>query len=185
MNDSPSDNVAYCGHCELHQYDKARAIGVYEAALKDSVVGLKTVPYMSGRLRSELLTAFVRNGFDSSELIVPIPLSKKRLIERGHNQAAAVGRVIASGLSIEFDGAALERSRDTPMHRAGMDRKAREITVKKAFNVIHPRIVAGRRITLIDDVFTTGTTAAVCAKELKKSGACEVSVFTIARAVQF
>jgi predicted amidophosphoribosyltransferase len=84
-----------------------------------------------------------------------------------------------------MDVAAIERAVDTPMHRVGMDEKARELTVKKAFRVAHPRVVNGKSIVLIDDVLTSGATASACARVLKKNGAARVFVFTLGRAVLF
>jgi predicted amidophosphoribosyltransferase len=63
-----------------------------------------------------------------------------------------------------------------------MDRKARAMTVKKAFEVVRPKLIEGRDTLLVDDVLTSGETASICARVLKKSGAATVSVLTIARA---
>ena len=68
------------------------------------------------------------------------------------------------------------------MHRAAMDKKAREATVKNAFEVVRPNMIRGRDILLVDDLMTSGSTASQCAKALKKSGACKVTVMTLARA---
>jgi predicted amidophosphoribosyltransferase len=64
-----------------------------------------------------------------------------------------------------------------------MDRKARDMTVRNAFDVVRPKLIAGRSIILVDDVLTSGATASYCAKALKKSGAASVKVLTLARAV--
>ena len=69
------------------------------------------------------------------------------------------------------------------MHRIAMDKKARELTVVNAFEVTRPNLIAGQRILLVDDIFTSGATASACAKVLKKNGAVEVNVFTLARAI--
>jgi ComF family protein len=185
LNDSPTPHPTFCGRCDGHEYDEARAAGVYEGAVRNAVLGLKSTPYVSSRMKRELTAAFVRTGFASADLIIPVPLSKKRFVERGHNQAAVIGRVISKNLAIKMDAAALERERDTPMHRAGMDQKARDLTVKKAFKVVHPRVVNGKNIVLVDDVFTSGATASACAQVLKKNGASRVFVFTLGRAILF
>jgi predicted amidophosphoribosyltransferase len=64
-----------------------------------------------------------------------------------------------------------------------MDRKARARTVKNAFTVVRPKLIDNRTILLVDDVFTSGETASICAKVLKQSGAATVNVLTIARAL--
>jgi predicted amidophosphoribosyltransferase len=64
-----------------------------------------------------------------------------------------------------------------------MDKKAREATVKNAFDVRAPRLITGKDILLVDDVLTSGSTASCCAEVLKKNGASSVTVVTLARAV--
>ena len=68
------------------------------------------------------------------------------------------------------------------MHRAGMDAKSRRQSLIDAFRVRHTDSIAGKRVLLIDDVFTTGATASACASELKKKGVETVYVLTVARA---
>ena len=69
------------------------------------------------------------------------------------------------------------------MHRAAMDEKARELTVKNAFEVKRANFIKNKKILLVDDVFTSGATVSACAKILKKAGARKVYVLTVARAV--
>ena len=94
-----------------------------------------------------------------------------------------IGKVISDRLGIELDEATLVRRVDTLMHRAGMDRKARGMTVKNAFAVSRPKLIEGKTVLLADDVLTSGETASSCAKILKKCGAARVDVITLARAV--
>lgn len=68
------------------------------------------------------------------------------------------------------------------MHRAGMDRKGRALTVKNAFTVVRPKLIEGRDIILVDDVLTSGATVSSCANVLKRIGAATVHVLTVARA---
>lgn len=114
---------------------------------------------------------------------MPIPLSKQRMIERGFNQAEVIARSVARNTDIPVDSHSLVRTTHTPMHRAGMDKRARELTVINAFKVVRPNLVRGSRILLVDDVFTSGSTASDCAKTLKKAGAERVKVLTLAQAV--
>jgi ComF family protein len=116
-----------------------------------------------------------------ADMIVPIPLSRTRRFERGFNQAEIIARIVGKALCLPVDAYSLSRIKHTAMHRAGMDRKARERTVEKAFEVVRPKLVAGKRILLIDDVLTSGSTASSCAKILKAAGTRSVSLFTIAR----
>lgn len=171
-----------CRRCDLHHYDKAWAGGLYEKALAASVLGLKDTPNVPGTARKLLIDAFEQLSMPAEFTIVPVPLSKQRLIERGFNQASLLARVISKHSGRPVDEYSLVRKQDTPMHRAAMDRKARDATVKNAFAVVRPSLIQGRDILLVDDVMTSGATVSYCAKALKKKGAGKVFVLTLARA---
>ncbi|MGH9821294.1 MAG: double zinc ribbon domain-containing protein [Pyrinomonadaceae bacterium] len=175
--------VAECRQCVDHAYDKAVAAGVYEHALVAVTVNLKIKPYLPERCKNILIEAVKRLDVSDDTLVIPVPLSEKRLLERGHNQAETIARNLVSrtGMSILTD--VLSRKIHTPMHRVAMDDKARQLTVNKAFEVIDNTRLLNAHVLLVDDVFTSGATVSGCAKVLKKNGASRVDVFTLARAV--
>lgn len=181
VSDQPVE--AFCHHCDDHFYDSARAVGVYENALTASVIHLKHTPHLPKVVRSLLKEAFLRSSFHEAALIVPVPLSPRRHVERGYNQAGILAQMLAKEFRIPLDEHSLIRTRHTPVHRAAMDKKAREMTVKNAFRVTRPKLITDKNILLVDDVFTSGATASQCAKALKKNGASKVNVLTLARAV--
>jgi ComF family protein len=172
----------FCRRCNADEYDSARAVGIYENALAISVLNLKKEPFLPKRLQKLLISAFENSSFQDTTRLIPVPLSKKRLVERGYNQAAIIARIISKQIKIPLDDMSLARSIHTYKHRVGMDRKARGESVKNAFEVKRPRLTAGENILLVDDVFTSGATVSNCAKVLKESGANKVYVLTIARA---
>jgi len=183
LGDDGSAFKAFCGKCNDHYYDYARAIGIYESALAASIIALKSKPFLPGRIRHAIKNSQSISNAEHFDLIIPIPLSKRRRIERGYNQAEIIAAEFGNALRIPVDSGSLARKLHTPFHRVGMDQKARELTVKNAFEVVRPKLVAGKNILLVDDVLTSGSTASYCAKALKKSGAAKVIVLTIARAV--
>ena len=183
LREAKTPVVAFCHQCADHHYDSARAIGVYHYALSASIIDLKRTPHIAAKVRELLLTAFQRSSFADSTLLVPVPLSAQRSIERGFNQAEVIARVLAKETGLPIDEFSLVRKIHTPMHRAAMDRKARDLTVRNTFEVKRPKLIADHRILLVDDVFTSGATASYCAKILKKNGARKVNVLTLARAV--
>ncbi|MEO8573838.1 MAG: double zinc ribbon domain-containing protein [Pyrinomonadaceae bacterium] len=173
---------AICRKCDDHSYDHVLSIGLYEKALAATIIELKKTPHFSGTARRLLAEALDRSILGNTDVVIPVPLSPRRLHERGFNQAAIIGREVAEHLGVAIDESTLIRKVHTPMHRAGMDKKARAITVKNAFGVVRPNLVENKRVLLVDDIFTSGETASNCAKVLKMSGASTVNVLTIARA---
>ncbi len=178
-----SADPAFCHRCDIDHFDLARAVGVYEGALYASIIDLKDKPHLAPHLRELLHTAFLNSPFLNATRIIPVPLSARREKERGFNQAAVIAGHLSRRIKIPADELSLARKVHTERHRAGMDRKARQDSVFNAFAVKRPRLVKGENILLVDDIFTTGATVSNCAKALKKAGAVEVNVLTIARVV--
>ena len=176
-----SNFQTFCRRCDGHFYDSASSVGIYEHALTASVLHLKREPFVARNLRKLFLSRFQNSDFRDAGLIVPVPLSKKRFLERGFNQAAVLSKILAEQSNIKFDELSLVRRIHTPMHRAGMDGKARAASVENAFEVKRPKFIKGAKVLLVDDVYTSGATVSNCAKVLKKSGAEKVYVFTLAK----
>jgi ComF family protein len=182
LHSQSSGFSTFCHLCDQDFYDFACAVGLYEKAIAATVLALKKQPFVSLKVRNLFISALERAGFDAT-LIIPVPLSKKRRIERGFNQAEILAEIAARATGLEYNSQILVRKAHTPMHRAAMDKKMREATVRNAFEVVCPKFVENEKILLIDDVFTSGATASYCARELKKKGANKVSVLTLARAL--
>jgi ComF family protein len=182
LQDTAIGRVASCPNCHDAKYDVAISAGVYEKAIAATVVKLKRDPVLSARARMVFERLAERFGPDAGSLIIPIPLARKRMVERGFNQAEILAGLLSKKSGLEVLPDVLVRTRHTQMHRVAMDKKARLLTVEKAFEVASPRQVGGRGIVLVDDVFTSGSTASACARVLKKNGAGRVMVVTLARA---
>jgi len=120
---------------------------------------------------------------EAFDAIVPVPLHWRRQWTRGFNQSALLARALARRLGLPVSQA-LRRMRSTAV-QAGLSNSSRRQNVAKAFRVRRTGGVAanlaGRRILLIDDVLTTGATAAACASALKRGGAARVALLTVAR----
>jgi ComF family protein len=117
-----------------------------------------------------------------ADLIVPVPLHIKRLRQRGFNQAVLLGEVFAQRWSLPLQRNNLQRSRWTEP-QVNLTAAARAENVRGAFTLADPAIVAGKRVLLVDDVYTTGSTVKECSRVLRNSGAGEVAVLTVARAL--
>jgi len=169
-----------CGRCDGHHYDRVFSVGFYEKALKVEILNLKREPFI-GSMTVGLLSSTLMRMNHKGAVIIPVPLSRRRLKERGFNQAEVIGKKLAKINGLEIVSDALKRISHTPVHRAGMDAKAREATVNNAFAIDDSVEIYERRLILIDDVFTSGATSSHCARLLKESGAKSVDVLTIGR----
>ena len=174
-----------CHRCDDASFTAARACGIYEGALRASVLLLKREPHVCQKLREELVKTQQRYPLNMATQIIPVPLHAEREQDRGFNQAMLIGRELSRATSLPLNVVSLTRDKHTNRHRAGMDAKGRQETVADAFRVSHPALVAGERVLLVDDVFTTGATASSCASVLLDAGATEVYVLTIARPVRY
>jgi ComF family protein len=180
MADTAGPLEVSCRKCDAHAYDHASALGIYEKGLAATILELKKTPAIPARVRNLIAHAALR--LPTCDVVVPVPLSKLRMLERGFNQARLIADVVAPVAAAPVDAFSLARVSATAAHRIGMDDRARELSVRNVFAVERRKLVAGKRVLLVDDVFTTGATASACAAVLKKNGAAEVNVFTLARA---
>jgi ComF family protein len=116
-------------------------------------------------------------------ILVPVPLHRTRLWQRGFNQSALVAKELSRRLELRSDPLALKRLKRMPPLK-GMNSLQRRKTVAGAFRVADKSKVQGKRIILIDDVLTTGSTAEACARTLQRAGAARVELITWARVVR-
>jgi ComF family protein len=139
-------------------------------------------PELAGLLAEVLQTAVRQAGPPEVDCVLPVPLGAARLAERGYNQAWELARRIASALGLPAEADALQRLRDTP-HQVGLARAERERNLRDAI-WLPPGAAArltGRNVALVDDVMTTGVTAAASTRALLAAGVAGVQVWVLAR----
>ena len=158
----------------------------YEFPVDRLITALKyTHKIEYGRLLGELLAIRVHEqiserNFAMPDVIVPVPLHPRRLLRRGFNQAAEIARWVAREHRLPVMPGIVRRIRHTPA-QAGLSRRARAGNVHNAFRLNGD--VSGQRVALLDDVVTTAATTRELAGLLKQSGAAEVQVWAVARAI--
>ena len=115
-----------------------------------------------------------------ANMIVPVPLHQRRLSERGFNQSEKIAKHLGRKLSIPTNSKVLQRVRDTHTQRA-LSADERTQNLEGAFQVPESMIneVQGKKIIILDDIYTTGVTAISCAKALRKAGAKKIYVVTL------
>jgi len=127
------------------------------------------------------MTDFVRSLCWPIEIMIPVPLGKKRLKERGYNQVGLVARPLAYQLGWAYAPDGLWKTRET-RSQVGLTVSQRRENVQNAYQA-DPKVVKRRSVLIMDDVATTGSTILSCTDALLCAGAQEVYVLTIARAL--
>ncbi len=183
-----------CGLCRRlgPPYAKAVAYGSYSGGLRDLIHLLKyeqvrPAAAVLGRMLAEAITALGPFFGEASVLVTPVPLHASKLRQRGFNQseliAKATLKINSAAGKLQFHPRILDRQRET-QSQIGLTRHQRRENLRGAFAVLKPEQVSGGEILLVDDVFTTGTTASECARVLRRAGASKVWVATVARTLK-
>lgn len=139
-------------------------------------------PY--GHLLSSLLAEHLSYYFDEGgqrpDLILAVPLAKRRQRQRGYNQAQMICDVLCKALHLDNPQQLLLRTRET-ISQQGLNAKARRENLHNAFYITEPKHIKNQHIALVDDVLTTGTTCSIISALLLKLGAARVEVYCLAR----
>lgn len=163
-------------------YNRARAVAHHSGAMRTLVHQLKYADRHDGRrLMGRWLADAGGELLPGVDVIVPVPLSRLRLVLRHYNQAAVLAGELSRQTGVPADPLLLRRIRMT-RSQVGMTRDQRRRNVAGAFHVPDRRRsgLAGRNVLLLDDVITTGATADACARALKRAGAARVDVLALA-----
>jgi len=171
---------AECGAClaDPPPWDGARAVLAYGDVARTVALRLKYGRRIG--LARLIARQMLRHVGKDEALILPVPLHRWRLWHRGFNQSALIADHLARLTGWPVDKRALHRVKRTLPLR-GMNPRQREKAVRGAFALAQDHGLEGRRVLLIDDVHTSGATAAACAKVLRRGGAAEVRLLCWAR----
>jgi ComF family protein len=163
-------------------YDRARAVARFDGVMRELVHDLKfrdrqDVRRLFGRWLAEAGAELLAEA----DVVIPVPLTRARLIRRRFNQAAILAQEVARLSGRRYEPQLLLRSRRT-VPQVGLSRDQRRKNVAGAFTVSPGRQPAlnGARVVLVDDVITTGATVGACARALRRAGAAHVDVLALA-----
>lgn len=165
-------------------WDRLHFHGRYSGPLRELILGYK----FNGNFgRTQLLADMAHRAFDAAsspmpDVIIPVPLHRKRLLWRGFNQSTELSRIMAKRFRKPVLHNGLSRTRNTPP-QTRLGREERQENIKGAF-LGDPAQVGGKAVLLVDDVYTTGATLRECARTLKRAKAAHVDVLVLARAQQ-
>ena len=176
-----------CGACLSQQpaYDATIAAADYSSPLDELVLQLKfggalaLAPWFGQAVHDAVMA---RDGFEPPNVLCPVPLGPRRLVERGFNQALEIARPLSRSLGIPLRAALAIRALDTAA-QSGVAPAQRRKNIRNAF-IVAPdalALVRGQHIGVVDDVMTSGATLHELAATFKRFGAARVSNFVFAR----
>jgi ComF family protein len=141
--------------------------------------GVKQIGNILGNIAGSQLAK--NEIFNKVDLIIPVPLHKKRLRQRGYNQSACFAEGLAQQLNapVEIDNLVRPTATETQTHKSRFDRYG---NMQEVFSIKYPERLAGKHILLVDDVVTTGATLEACGAQLLKIDGLKLSIATIAYA---
>lgn len=159
-----------------------RSFGEYGGSLRNGILRLKFRRDigLAEALSKHLISLYNELNLEI-DLVVPVPLNKKRQRKRGYNQASVLALPLAYAICKPYETHALERTRDT-LSQVRLGASERKKNVQDAFHA-HSKWIDGKKILVVDDVTTTGSTINACAQALLRAGASAVFGLTLARAV--
>lgn len=189
-----ADGLRVCPVCRRIErpFERAVAYGSYDGGLRELIHllkydGVRPAAAVLGRMLAEVIAA-LEPGFQQKPVaVIPVPLYKGKRRHRGFNQAESIARAALKAYPacerLQLATDVLLRIRDT-RSQIGLTSHQRRENMRGAFAVARAAEVIGREVLLVDDVYTTGTTVSECARVLRRAGARQVWVATVARTLK-
>lgn len=161
--------------------DRALAAYQYDGPMRDAVLSLKydDLRAIASRLGKLMAAALPAKSTGQIDLVASVPMTSKRVRSRGYNQSSLLARHVAKAIDAPFDEHSVRKTRNTQPQVEMASETERVSNLIGAFTA--SEIVKGKRVLLVDDVMTTGSTLNACAAELKRMGASRVSGLTLCR----
>jgi ComF family protein len=200
-NLSFSKNVSHCYHCGLvtkdnkennlcikcellgTYFDDSKSVFIYDVYTKQIVTSLKfNDQTIFAKFVAKIISDYLLSDINNSDFIIPIPIHKRRLLKRKYNQSVLIARFIKKFTKIPIKTDIIVKLKNTrPQSLLSMEE--RKLNLHNAFSIKDHSIIKGSKIILLDDVVTTGSTVASCAKLLSKYMPDKITVISFARSV--
>lgn len=175
-----SNRCLNCLHKKAY-YSKLIYIYKYKDIIRKKIIAFKfnNKTYLCRCFAENIVRKLVKLE-EKFDIIIPVPIHWKRLRKRGYNQSYLVAKEVSKKLKVNLENKVLMKKKNTAP-QSSLKRKERKSNTSSAYSVQKKEKIIGKKILLIDDIFTTGATVNECSKELKYAGAKEIIVVTIAR----
>lgn len=192
--DSHNHGEPRCGMCRRIEplFARAAAYGSYESGLRELIHllkfgGVRPAADVLGRMLAEAIARLKPEFPAEGVVVVPVPLHRTKLRQRGFNQAEMIARAALKTNPardrLRLCAGLLERTRETAS-QIGLTSRQRRENLRGAFRAAQRELVQSREVLVVDDVFTTGATVSECARVLRRAGASKVWVATVARTLK-
>ncbi len=191
--DFDDDGLCRCPVCRRidRPFERAVAYGSYDGGLRELIHllkyrGVRPAASVLGRMLSDAVASLELESSQNPVVVIPVPLFKRKGRQRGFNQAELIARAALKSLAphrFQLATDLLIRTRATDS-QIGLTSNQRRENLRGAFAVSRAQEIKGREVLLVDDVYTTGTTASECARVLRRAGASKVWVATAARTLK-
>ncbi len=175
----------YCDLCKKAKpYEMARSCYEYRGKIVTLIHNLKfhNAQYLAEDFAKDLCELYKNKKYDC-DIIVPVPMTAQRLKSRGYNQAGLLANELAKLINLSIDENNLLKIKDTKS-QVGLDFRERKDNLIDAFKTKDRKFFKGKKVLIVDDIFTTGATIECCARALKKGGASQVFAITIAHTIK-
>ena len=181
------DEGLICGGCSAGPpgWNRARSALLYNEASSRIILSLKRQGHRTGlSLMARYMIGRGGEMFDTADLILPVPLHYRRLVSRGFNQSGWLAGAISRETGVPVAHGLLKRIKASP-RQGHLNPRQRRANVRGAFALTEKgrARIAGKRIVLIDDVYTTGATLESCTRAIRKAKPENVDIVTLARVV--
>ena len=160
----------------------------YQGLIREQLINYKfnDESYKYKAISSFILKNFILKDlnifriFDDYDVIIPVPISKKRLKERGYNQAELISKEISKKLNKILSTKCLYKNKNI-IAQSNLNKEEREENIKGVYDIKNMKKLINKKVLLVDDIYTTGSTANECCKVLEEVGAIKIGVMTIAK----
>lgn len=164
-------------------FEEILCVFKYENIIRDTLIKYKfqNQPYLYKTFSKIIVkNKKIYSFFKNYDIIISVPISKKRNRQRGYNQSYLIANEIAKKFNLKCENKCIVKQKDTT-EQSKLDKEQRKINVQGAYIIINREKLINKNVLLLDDIYTTGNTAKECAKTLKQAGAKNVGVLTIAK----